>query len=81
MITGATIKSKRVAAGIPGQILCSRVGFARSRLSAIERGYCTLQPEEFARIDKVLEDLIQAKGFIDKVAASVGWPTGARRDQ
>lgn len=78
MITGATIKAKRVAAGIPGQVLCSRAGFSRSRLSAIERGYFTPPPKEFARLDAVLEGLIQTKSVIEQVAISIGWPVPGR---
>jgi len=54
---------------------------ARSRLSDIERGYVTPGPEELARLDAALETLIQAKTIVDRVAASVGWPVGARYDQ
>ncbi len=74
MITGATIKAKRVAAGIPGQLLCSRAGFSRSRLSAIERGYFTPPSQDLAHVDAILERLIQAKAIIDQVATSIGWP-------
>jgi transcriptional regulator with XRE-family HTH domain len=81
MIDAAALKAKRAAAGIAGKILCNRCGIARSRLSDIERGYITASPEELARLHAVLDDLIQAKSFIDRVAASVGWPMGARHDQ
>ena len=46
MIDGVKLKSKRAAAGIPGNLLCKRIGIARSRLSDIERGYLTASPEE-----------------------------------
>jgi transcriptional regulator with XRE-family HTH domain len=81
MISGTTLKAKRVAAGISGQVLCSKAGFARSHLSAIERGYCIPTHEELIRIDALLEELIRAKTLIDRMAASLGWPMGARNDQ
>lgn len=80
MIDAATIKAKRTAAGIVGKVLCNKAGIARSRLSDIEREYVIPSPQELERIDKALDELIQAKSFIDRVAASVGWPTGGRRD-
>jgi transcriptional regulator with XRE-family HTH domain len=69
------LKAKRLAAGITGSVLCAKVGLSRSRLSLIERGYVRPAPEELARIDAGLDQLIQAKSVIDRVAASVGWPT------
>jgi transcriptional regulator with XRE-family HTH domain len=80
MIDGPTLKQKRTAAGLAGNVLCKRIGMARSRLSDIERGYVTPSSEELAQIDAALNELIEAKSFIDRVAASVGWPTGARYD-
>ena len=81
MIDAATIKAKRTAAGIVGNILCKKISMHRSRLSDIERGYVTPSVEELARIAAALDELIEAKSVIDRVAASVGWPTGARHDQ
>jgi transcriptional regulator with XRE-family HTH domain len=74
MITGVTIKSKRIAAGIAGHVLCKKLAIARSRLSDLERGYVTATPEEFARIDAALDDLIRTKGVIQQTAAALGWP-------
>jgi transcriptional regulator with XRE-family HTH domain len=75
------LKSKRLAAGISGTVLCAKVGISRGRLSLIERGFVSPGPEETARIDAALKQLIEAKSVIDRVAASMGWPTGARHDQ
>jgi hypothetical protein len=81
MITGATIKSKRIQAGIAGHILCRKLGdYARSRLSGIENEYLTVTQQELARIDAALDGLINAKSSIDQFAASLGWPIGARHD-
>jgi transcriptional regulator with XRE-family HTH domain len=80
MISGTTLKTKRNAAGIAGNILCKKLGIARSSLSDIERGYVTPPDEQLARIDAALDELIEAKSFLDRVAASVGWPAGVRRD-
>jgi transcriptional regulator with XRE-family HTH domain len=80
MVDGQTLKRKRAGAGIKGNLLCCKLGIARSRLSDIERGYVTASPEDLARIDRALDELIAAKSFVDRVAASVGWPLGVRRD-
>jgi hypothetical protein len=74
MITGMSLKKKRVTAGIPGHILCKKLGKARSRLSDIEREYVRATPEELAQIDAALDDLIRAKGVLQQTAAALGWP-------
>ena len=81
MIDAATIRTKRTSAGIVGKILCIKCGIARSRLSDIERGYVTATPDELARLNAALDELIQAKSFMERVASSLGWPSGGRRDQ
>jgi hypothetical protein len=73
-ITGTTLRAKRVAAGIAGQVVCTKLAFARSKLTAIERGYTFATPDELARIDAVLDDLIRAKGVLRQTAAALGWP-------
>ncbi len=35
----AQLKRRRLAAAIPGNLLCGRAGISRTRLSDIERGY------------------------------------------
>jgi len=49
---------------------------ARSRLSDIERGYVTAAPDDLARIQAALDDLIRAKKIVQATAAAVGWPVG-----
>ena len=44
------LKTKRVAAGISGSVLCAKAGLSRSRLNPIERGYVDPSPKELARI-------------------------------
>jgi transcriptional regulator with XRE-family HTH domain len=75
------LKVKRLASGISGSVLCAKIGLSRSRLSLIERGYITPSSEELARIALALDELIEAKSILDRVAASVGWPPGVHRDQ
>jgi predicted transcriptional regulator len=75
------LKSKRLGAGISGTVLCAKANVSRSRLSLIERGYVCPGPGEAARINSALDELIQAKSAIDRVAVSVGWPMGARHDR
>ena len=71
------LKAKRLAAGISGCVLCAKAGISRSRLSLIERGYTTPPPQELARLNTALDQLIQVKTVIEQVAATVGWPLGA----
>jgi transcriptional regulator with XRE-family HTH domain len=74
MIDATTLKAKRTAAGIAGNVLCKKLGIARSRLSDIERGYVTASAAELTRVDAALEDLIRAQFVIKQTAAALGWP-------
>jgi hypothetical protein len=79
MITGSTLKSKRIAAGIAGHILCKKLAIARSRLSDIERGYVAATREEIEQMDSTLDDLIRAKAILRQTAAALGWPVSEVR--
>jgi transcriptional regulator with XRE-family HTH domain len=79
MIEVAKIRAKRAAAGIVGIVLCRKLGMARSRLSDIERGHVTPSTDELARLDAVLDELIEAKSVLQRTAASLGWPEGGFR--
>jgi transcriptional regulator with XRE-family HTH domain len=79
-MTAKELRSKRVAAEIPAMLLAVRARVNRSRLSNIERGYAQPTEGELQRLRAALDQLIQAKSAIDQVAASVGWPAGARHD-
>jgi transcriptional regulator with XRE-family HTH domain len=81
MTTPKELRSKRAAAEIPATLLAIRAKINRSRLSGIERGYVQPSKDELHRLSAALDQLIAAKSLIDQVAASVGWPTGARYDQ
>jgi transcriptional regulator with XRE-family HTH domain len=81
MISATTIRAKRTAAGIVGQVLCRRCGIGRTRLSDIERGYVTAAPEELARLDSALDELIKTKSIVENLATSMGWPSGGMHDR
>ena len=68
------LKTKRVAAGISGSVLCLKVGVSRSRLSQIERGFTKTSPEEAARLEQALDELIRAQSVLKQTAAALGWP-------
>jgi predicted transcriptional regulator len=73
------LRQKRVGAEISASMLSAHAKVNRSRLSSMERGYVQATDRELERLSAALDHLIQAKGVVDKVAASVGWPTrGAR---
>jgi hypothetical protein len=74
-VTGSEIRAKRVAAGISGVILCVKADIGRTRLSGIERETILASPDEAARIETALEQLILAKQECNRLAASMGWPT------
>jgi hypothetical protein len=79
-MTVKELRSKRITAEIPATLLAARARVNRSRLSNLERGYLQPTEEELQRLSVALDQLIQAKSAIDRVAASVGWPTGAQSD-
>jgi transcriptional regulator with XRE-family HTH domain len=64
----------RITAKISGDVLCSRARIRRARLSQIERGYLTPSADELARIQKALDELINARKEVQAVAERVGWP-------
>jgi len=68
------IKTKRILAGISGDILCRAVPTSRSGLSNIERGFVSPRPDELKRILAELDRLISAKARLNDLAAE-GWPT------
>ena len=74
MVCGRTLRSKRAAAGISGEVVAMRVPIDRGRLSRIERGLLVASPEELQRIDSVIRDLAEAKNEIERFAVSKGWP-------
>jgi hypothetical protein len=70
------LKAKRVNAGISGHLVCLKTGIGRSRLSDIERGYVTATEKESEVIQKAIEELIEAREKVTRVATEVGWPVG-----
>jgi hypothetical protein len=49
----------------------------RGRLSVLERGYGVPTAAEKKRLEKALEELIEAKQRMVAAAAECGWPVGA----
>jgi predicted transcriptional regulator len=73
------LRQKRIGGEISASMLSAHAKVNRSRLSGMECGYVQATDHELDRLSAALEQLIQAKSVVDKVAASVGWPTrGAR---
>ena len=73
-MSGTEFGKRRVASGIAGRLVSGRAGIERSRLSDIERGYVRPRPDELNRLERALNELIKAKGEVEKVAAEMGWP-------
>ncbi len=60
----AQLKRRRLAAAIPGNLLCGRAGISRTRLSDIERGYVAPSPGELQRLELLpQEDVTQHPGW------------------
>ena len=53
-----------------GRIRCLRF----RRVVQIERGYVEPRSEELSCLERALDELIEAKEPVKKVAAQVGWP-------
>jgi transcriptional regulator with XRE-family HTH domain len=68
------LRSKRVAAEISATLLAAKARLNRSRLSNLERGYSHPRGEELQRLSSALEQLIESKTSLQKMAAAVGWP-------
>jgi predicted transcriptional regulator len=68
------LRQKRIAARIPGRLLCPRARITPGRLSEIERGYVTPRASEVERIWQALDELIAAREKVQRYARSVGWP-------
>jgi transcriptional regulator with XRE-family HTH domain len=73
-MTVKELRHKRVSGEIPATVLASKAKVNRSRLSQVECGYITPTNNELARLATALDDLIRAKGEIQKTAAAFGWP-------
>jgi transcriptional regulator with XRE-family HTH domain len=79
MTSASKLRSKRVAAEISATLLAAKAGVNRSRLSNLERGYVQPTEEELQRLTCALEQLIDVKTAVEKMAAAVGWPLGEVR--
>ena len=71
---GQRLKRQRMAAGIPGKMVCVKTRIPRSRLSDIERGYVQPSQVELLQIEQALCDLIAARKKVEAVAEKVGYP-------
>jgi hypothetical protein len=66
------VKAKRAAAGISGQPLCQRARIPRNRLSAAERGYILLTPEELRQLDDAIKEIVLTKRRLTQLASDAG---------
>jgi transcriptional regulator with XRE-family HTH domain len=74
---GAEFGRRRRAAGIAGHVVCGRARLSRAKLSAFERGYVRLSPEELCGVQNALDALVEAKHKLAALAAECGWPVSA----
>jgi transcriptional regulator with XRE-family HTH domain len=66
------LRSKRVASGLAGHLVCQQAGISRTRLSDIERGYAEATPDELRRIEKAIDGIMQDRQHLAKLAADAG---------
>jgi hypothetical protein len=71
-MTAKNLRAKRVAAEIPGQAVCQRIGIPRSRLSDIEREYVIAKPDELRRIDEAIDEILCTKQRLTRLADEAG---------
>jgi hypothetical protein len=55
-------------------MVCARAAIGRGRLSEIERGQVLAPREELARIQRALDELMEARRQVVQFAEEVGWP-------
>jgi transcriptional regulator with XRE-family HTH domain len=77
MLTGSELRTRRLASGLSGALVCSRAGVVRSRLSEIERGYVKADAEQLNRIAKAIAELTTARGELGKMARAQGLAIGS----
>ena len=73
-MTGEDLRNRRVLARIAGHFVAQRARISRGHLSQIECGHVSPSPEELARIETALDELIAAKRKVVAYAAQAGWP-------
>jgi hypothetical protein len=76
-VTGPELRRRRLAAGIPGRLVCVHARVDRSRLSDIEREYVNPSAAEVARLEDAIEQLATAKQKLIAMAEKCGWPISA----
>jgi len=75
MKSGEELRRKRIAAGLAAYLVAKKAGIRPSRLTYIERGLADPKPEEAVRIEQAIQELVQAREVLSRVARHVGWPT------
>jgi transcriptional regulator with XRE-family HTH domain len=73
-MSGVELRTRRIQAGLAGQLVCNKAGIARSRLSDLERGYLKPTADECKRINQAITALKEARSQLAQVAVKVGWP-------
>lgn len=72
-ISGRGLRMKRMANGIPGHVLCKAISdISRSRLSLIETHQVEVTAEELSRISGALDQIIESRRRLAKLAAKNG---------
>jgi hypothetical protein len=72
-VNAKELRAKRIAAGVPAELVAAKTKIERGRLSRIERQIVAASPGELERIRTEIEKLATAKQQIEEYAVSVGW--------
>ena len=71
-MTAKNLRAKRVAAGIPGQVVCQLTGISRANLSDIERENVIVTPEDLQRIESAIDQILRTRQHLAKLATEAG---------
>lgn len=71
-MTASDLRTKRVAAGIPGYAICKVAGISRAKLSDIERGYVMASAEDLRAVNAAIDGIIETRRHLAKLAEEAG---------
>jgi transcriptional regulator with XRE-family HTH domain len=71
-LIGSHLRTKRATAGISGAVIASKIGKSRSWLCEVECGYLTPPIEELTRISDAIDQVVQDRQQLSKLAADAG---------
>ncbi len=71
-VTVKELRTKRLAANIPGHLVCQVAAIGRTRLSDIECEYVVASAEELGRINEAIDQILRTRKDLAGLAAKAG---------